>query len=114
MGKHTLQLNQAHEGHPLGPFPSGMRGQKRADSRADRIEVAPMKHSWPRPSHSAERAESRIAERAESRIAERAATALLRAIENTTPVPAAFILDEEDLTIGPGESSAANAFDTMG
>ncbi len=106
MGKHTLQLNQAHEGHPLGPFPSGMRGQKRADSRADRIEVAPMKHSWPRPSHSAERAESRIAERA--------ATALLRAIENTTPVPAAFILDEEDLTIGPGESSAANAFDTMG
>jgi hypothetical protein len=97
MGKHALRLNQVHGGHPLDPFPSGMR--------ADRIEVAPMKHSRPRSRHSAERAESRIAERA--------ATALLRAIENSTQVPAAFILDEEDLTIGPDASAAANAFDAM-
>ncbi|MHB8494378.1 MAG: hypothetical protein ACYC9Z_08845 [Casimicrobiaceae bacterium] len=106
MGKHALRLNQVHGGHPVDRFPSGMRGQKGADLRADRIEVAPMKHSWPRPRHSAERAESRIAERA--------ATALLRAIENSTQVPAAFILDEEDLTIGPGRSAPANPSDAMG
>jgi len=105
MGKHALRLNQVHEGHPRDGFPSATRGPKRADLHANRIELALIKHAQPCPRASAERAESRIAERA--------ATALLRAIDNSARAPSAFILDEEDLTIGPGES-AAKASDALG
>lgn len=72
----------------------------------DHVNGAPGKASWPHPSDSGQRAKSRIAERA--------GTALLRAMEDNTRFPVAFILDEEDPTIGLGTSQAACGSDAIG
>jgi len=92
MGKHALRVNQLHEGHRVDSFPSGPRGRKRADLRARPVEEASSAPALPRPSDAARRAESRIAERA--------ATALFRAMEKSTRVPEAFVLDDRDVLGG--------------